>query len=187
VVGSAKLFAMDVEPKPSYYFPYKQLVWEPPVVVLRTAVPPHTLESAIRGQMAALDPLVPVYQVRTMDDLLSTQVIEPRFHTLLLGCFAGMALLLTMVGLYGVVAYSVTRRTREIGIRMALGADRSTVLFNVVRQALVLVLIGLVLGLAGAWAGGQLLRSMLYGVKPLDPAVLGIACCLIGLTGALAA
>src|SRR5208282_4360772 len=180
VVGSAKLFAMDVEPKPSYYFPYKQLVWEPPVVVLRTAVPPHTLESAIRGQMAALDPLVPVYQVRTMDDLLSTQVIEPRFHTLLLGCFAGMALLLTMVGLYGVVAYSVTRRTREIGIRMALGADRSTVLFMVLKQALAL-------GLAGALAGGELLRSMLYGVKPLDPAVLAIACCLIGLTGALAA
>ena len=119
--------------------------------------------------------------------LLSTQVAEPRFHTLLLGCFAGIALLLTMVGLYGVVAYSVTRRTREIGVRIALGASRSTVLFMVIKQALVLVLIGLVLGLAGALAGGMLLRSMLYGVKPLDPAVLATACCLIGVTGALAA
>jgi putative ABC transport system permease protein len=187
VVGSAKLFALDVEPKPIYYFPYKQLIWEPPVVMLRTAVPPRTLESAIRGQMAALDPLVPVFQVRTMDELLSTQVLEPRFHTLLLGCFAGIALLLTMVGLYGVVAYSVTRRTREIGVRIALGASRSTMLFMVLKRALVQVFIGLVLGLAGALAGGKLLRSMLYGVKPVDPVVLAIACCVIGLTGVLAA
>jgi putative ABC transport system permease protein len=187
VVGSAKLFAQDVEPKPTYYFPYKQLIWEPPVMMLRTAVPPRTLESAVRGQMAALDPLVPVFQVRTMDELLATQVLEPRFHTLLLGCFAGIAVLLTMVGLYGVVAYSVTRRTREIGVRMALGAGRSTVLFMVVKRTLALVLIGLVLGLAGAMAGGELLRSMLFGVKPLDPLVLAIACCMIGVTGALAA
>jgi putative ABC transport system permease protein len=187
VVGSAKLFALDTEPKPVYYFPYKQLAWMPPVVMLRTALPPRTLESAIRGQVAALDPLVPVFQVRTMDELLSTQVIEPRFHTLLLGCFAGIALVLTMVGLYGVVAYSVTRRTREIGVRIALGAGRSTVLFMVLKQALVLVLIGVLLGLAGALAGGQLLRGMLYGVKPFDPVVLAVACCLIGLTGALAA
>jgi putative ABC transport system permease protein len=187
VVGSAKLFALDAEPKPIYYFPYKQLAWMPPVVMLRTALPPRTLESAIRGQMAALDPLVPVFQVRTMDELLAAQVLEPRFHTLLLGCFAGIALLLTMVGLYGVVAYSVTRRTREIGLRMALGADRPTVLFMVLKQALLLVLIGLGLGMAGALAGGQLLRGMLYGIKPLDPTVLAVACCLIGLTGALAA
>ncbi|MGO8792662.1 MAG: ABC transporter permease [Terriglobia bacterium] len=187
VVGSAKLFALDTEPQPIYYFPYKQLAWMPPVVMLRTAVPPRTLESAIRGQMAALDPLIPVFQVRTMEELLSTQVVEPRFHTLLLGCFAGIALLLTMVGLYGVVAYSVTRRTREIGLRMALGAGRSTVLFMVLRQALVLVVIGLALGLAGALAGGQLLSGMLFGIKPLNPLVLASACCLIGLTGALAA
>jgi putative ABC transport system permease protein len=187
VVGSAKLFALDAEPKPIYYFPYKQLAWMPPAMMLRTAVPPRTLESAIRGQMATLDPLVPVFQVRTMDELLSTQVTEPRFHTLLLGCFAGIALLLTMVGLYGVLAYSVTRRTREIGLRIALGAGRSTVLSMVLKQALTLVLVGLLLGLAGSWAGGELLRSMLYGVRPLDPTVLAIACCLIGLTGTFAA
>jgi putative ABC transport system permease protein len=187
VVGSAKLWALDAEPQPIYYFPYKQLAWQPPVVMLRTAVPPHTLESAMRREMAALDPLVPVFEVRTMDELLSTQVIEPRFHTLLLGCFAGIALLLTMVGLYGVVAYSVTRRTREIGVRIVLGASRSTVLSLVLKQALTMVLIGLVLGLAGALAGGELLQSMLYGVRPVDPVVLSAACCLIGLTGALAA
>jgi ABC-type antimicrobial peptide transport system permease subunit len=187
VVGSAKLFALDDEPKPIYYFPYKQLSWQPPVVLLRTAVPPRSLEPAIREQMAALDPLVPIFQVRTMDELLSTQVAEPRFHSLLLGCFAGIALLLTMVGLYGVMTYSVARRTREIGVRIALGASRGTVLGMVLKQALVLVLAGLVLGLAGSMAGDRLLRSMLYGVSPTNPAVLALAGLLVALTGALAA
>ena len=186
VVGSAKLFALDAEPQPIYYFPYKQLAWQPPVMMLRTAVPPRTLESAIRGQMAKLDPLVPVFQIRTMDELMDSQVVAPRFQTLLLGGFAGIALLLTMVGLYGVVAFSVSRRTREIGLRLALGAARADVLIMVLKQAMKLVLIGLGLGIVGALAAGQLLRSMLFGVNPIDPAVLAAACLLIGMTGALA-
>jgi putative ABC transport system permease protein len=187
LVGSAKLLAMDAEPLPIYYFPYKQLPWEPPVVMLRTAVPPRSLESAVREQMATLDSLVPVFQVRTMDELLCTQVTEPRFHTVLLGCFAGVALLLTMVGLYGVMAYSVTRRTREIGVRIALGASRSLVLSMVLRQALVLLAAGLVLGFAGSLAADRLLQGMLFGVSAVNPAVLGLAGLLVALTGLLAA
>jgi putative ABC transport system permease protein len=187
VVGSAKLFAMDTEPQPIYYFPYQQLPWMPPPVILRTALPPATLESAVRKQMAALDPLVPLYQVRTMEELLSTQVTEPRFHTVLLGCFAGMALVLTMVGLYGVMAYSVTRRTREIGLRMALGASRSTVLSMVLKQALVMLTAGLGLGLAASLAADRLLESMLFGVSALNPVVLGLSGLLVSLTGLLAA
>ncbi|HEV2492435.1 MAG TPA: ABC transporter permease [Terriglobia bacterium] len=187
VVGSAKLFAMDAEPEPIYYFPYKQLTWQPPVMMLRTAVPPRTLESAVRAQMAALDPLVPVFQVRTMDELLSTEVTEPRFHTLLLGCFAGIALLLTMVGLYGVMAYSVTRRTREIGVRIALGASRSMVLRMVLKQALVLLVAGLALGLAASLAADRLLSSMLFGIPALNPLVLGLSGLLVALTGFVAA
>jgi putative ABC transport system permease protein len=187
VVGSAKLFALDVEPQPIYYFPYRQLVWQPPVMMLRTSVPPQTLESAVRRQVSAIDPLVPVFQVSTMDDLLSAQVTQPRFHTLLLGCFAGIALLLTMVGLYGVMAYSVTRRTREIGVRIALGASREAVLSMVLKQALLLVAAGLVLGLAGSMAGGRLLRGMLYGVSSLDPRVLGLSGLVVAFTGLLAA
>jgi len=187
VVGSAKLFAMDTEPQPTYYFPYKQLAWGPPVVMLRTALPPRTLESAVREQMGALDPLVPVFQVRTMEELLSTQVTEPRFHTVLLGCFAGIALLLTMVGLYGVMAYSVTRRTREIGVRIALGASRSTVLSMVLQQALVLLVAGLVLGLATSLAVDRLLQSMLFGVSAVNPVVLALSGLLVALTGLLAA
>jgi len=187
VVGSAKLFALDVQPKPIYYFPYKQLQWTPPVMMLRTAVPPRTLESAVREQMAQLDPLVPIFQVRTMDELLSTEIAEPRFHSLLLGCFAGIALLLTMVGLYGVMTYSVARRTREIGVRVALGASRSSVLAMVLKQALLLVAIGLALGLVGSLVGDRLLRSMLYGASPMNPAVIGLAGLLVALTGVLAA
>ena len=187
VVGSAKLFALDIEPQPIYYFPYKQLVWQPPVMMLRTSVPPRSLESAIRQEVSALDPLVPVFQVRTMDDLLSTQITGPRFHTLLLGCFAGIALLLTMVGLYGVMAYSVTRRTREIGVRIAMGASRGAVLSMVLQQALWLVAAGMILGLAGALAGDRLLKGMLYGVSSLDPRVLGAAALIVALTGLLAA
>jgi len=187
VVGSAKLFAMDAEPQPIYYFPYKQLPWMPPVVMLRTAVPPRMLESAVREQVAALDPMAPVFQVSTMEELLSTQVTEPRFHTVLLGCFAGMALLLTMVGLYGVMAYSVTRRTREIGVRIALGASRPRVLSMVLKQALVLLAAGLVLGLAASLATDRLLQSMLFGVSAVNPAVLGLSGLLVALTGLLAA
>jgi putative ABC transport system permease protein len=187
VVGNAKLFAMDAEPLPIYYFPYKQLPWQPPVVMLRTAVPPRMLESVIRKQMTDLDPNVPVFQIRTMAELLSLQVTEPRFHTVLLGCFAGIALLLTMVGLYGVMAYSVTRRTREIGVRIALGGSRGAVLSMVLKQALVLLAAGLVLGLAASWAADRLLESMLFGTSAVNPRVLGLSGLLVTLTGLLAA
>jgi putative ABC transport system permease protein len=187
VVGSAKLFALDAEPEPIYYFPYKQLAWMPPPVILRTVVPPRTLESAVRQQVAAIDPMVPVFQVRTMDELLSTQITEPRFHTVLLGCFAGMALLLATVGVYGAMAYSVARRTREIGVRIALGASHATVLSMVLKQALVLVTAGLALGLGASLAAARLLQSMLFGVSTGDPVVLGLSGLLVGFTGLLAA
>ena len=187
LVGSAKLFAMDTEPKPIYYFPYKQLAWMPPPVMVRTSVKPRSIESAVREQMAQLDAQVPLFQVRTMEELRSSQITEPRFNTLLLGCFAGIALLLTLVGLYGVMAYSVARRTREIGVRIALGASRSAVLSMVLKQASVLVAAGLALGLAGSLAGDRLLRSMLFGVSPLNPLVVGLSGLLVVITGLLAA
>jgi len=155
--------------------------------MLRTSVPPQTLASAVRKAMAALDPNIPIFGVRTMEERLSTQITEPRFHTVLLGCFAGIALLLTMVGLYGVMAYSVTRRTREIGVRIALGASRSMVLSMVIKKALVLLAVGLALGLVASLAADRLLQSMLFGVSSLNPAVLGLSGLLVALTGLLAA
>ncbi len=187
LAGNAKLFASDAEPQPIYYFPYKQLAWQPPVVMLRTAVPPRSLESAVGKELGTLDPLVPVFQIRTMEELLSTQVTEPRFHTVLLGCLAGVALLLTMVGLYGVMAYSVSRRTREIGVRVALGASRSTVLAMVLKRAVVLLAAGLGLGLAASLAADRLLQSMLFGISSLNPVVLGLSGLLVALIGLFAA
>ena len=187
VVGSAKLFALEAEPEPMYYFPYKQLPWQPPVVVLRTALAPQMLESSIRAQMAALDPGVPVFQVSTMNELLAAQLTEERFHTLLLVCFAGVALLLAMVGLYGVMAYSVSRRTREFGVRIALGASRSTVLSMVLKEAVVLLAVGLALGLTASLATERLLQSALFGASSFDPTVLGLSALLVALTGLLAA
>ncbi len=187
VVASAKMLALEDRPEPIYYFPYKQLPWQPPPVILRTALPPRMLESAIRKQMTELDPLVPVFQIRTMEEMLSTQITEPRFDTVLLGCFAGVALLLTMVGLYGVMAYSVTRRRREIGVRIALGASRSEVLSMVLKQALVLLAAGLGLGLAASLAADRLLESMLFGVSAVNPVVLGFSGLLVALTGLVAA
>jgi len=156
-------------------------------MLVRTAVPPQTLESAIRAQVAALDPAVPVFQVSTMDELLSVQLTEERFHTLLLGCFAGVALLLAMVGLYGVMAYSVTRRTREIGVRIALGASRPVVLSMVIKEAALLLGAGLGLGFTASLATDRLLESLLFGAAPLDPAVLGLSVLLVAFTGLLAA
>jgi putative ABC transport system permease protein len=187
VVGNAKLFALDPEPQPIYYFPYKQLAWQSPVMMLRTTVDPHTLQATLRKQVSALDPLVPVFQMYTMEDLLSTQITAPRFQTSLLGCFAGIALLLTMVGLYGVIAYSVTRRINEIGIRIALGASRRDVLAMVLRKAALLIASGLLLGLAGSIAGDRLLTGMLHGVSALDPTVLALSTLIVILTGLMAA
>ncbi len=173
---------MDAEPQPIYYFPYKQLAWQPPVVMLRTAVPPRILEvSGCAKRWRHWTRMVPVFQVRTMEELLSTQVTEPRFHTVLLGCFAGIALLLTMVGLYGVMAYSVTRRTREIGVRIALGASRSMVLSMVLKQALVLLAAGLVLGLAASLAADRLLAKYVvrrFVAEPGGAGLIGPAGCL---------
>jgi len=156
-------------------------------MMLRTTVPPRVMASAVQKQMAALDPLVPIFQVRTVEELVSGQVTAPRGLSVLLGCFAGLALLLSMVGLYGVMAYSVARRTREIGLRLALGASRSAVLVMILKRALMLVGSGLALGLAGSLAVDRLLEGVLFGMTALDPKTLVLSGLLVALTGLLAA
>jgi putative ABC transport system permease protein len=127
------------------------------------------LEFSARAAVASLDPQIPVYQVRTMEELSASAIAQPRFQSILLGSFAGIALLLTVVGLYGVLTYSVARRTREIGVRIALGATRRNVVVMVLARAMRLLVAGLALGLAGAVAEGYLIRTMLYGVQPTSP------------------
>jgi putative ABC transport system permease protein len=142
-------------------------------LVLRAQGDPEALASALRRAVQSIDPDQPIYNVRSMDSLLATTLAPRRLSLLLLATFAVTALLLAGVGIYGVLAYSVTQRTHEIGIRMALGARRADVLVMVLRQGLRLVLAGAALGVAAAFGLTRLMSSLLFGVSPTDPATLG--------------
>ena len=150
-------------------------------VVLRAQGDPGSLVGAIRREVQAIDPAVPVAHVRTMEDVLSSAQSRPRFLTLLLTFFSGVALIIATVGIYGVISYSVTRRSKEFGLRMALGAQRKDVLGLVMKQGVLLTLIGVFAGIAAALGLTRMMASLLFGVRPTDAvtfvsvsAVLGI-------------
>jgi putative ABC transport system permease protein len=188
VVGNTRYGATSRELEPMYFLPSTQLsTWCCLYSVVRTEVEPGSLEPEVRSLVASMDPGIPVTDVHTMRDLIGLQLGAPRFATVLLSAFAGLALVLTVVGLYGVMAYSVARRTREIGVRLALGAQRGTVLTMVLRQAAVLVATGMALGLAATVAATPVLRSMLYGTGARNPVVLCGVCGVVALTALVAA
>ena len=155
-------------------------------VVIRTGVEPAALSSAIRRAVEMQDPSLPIVRLQSMDDVFSTAIGRPRLLAQLLGIFAGLALLLAAIGSYGVLAYMVTERRREIGIRMALGADRSSVLRMVFRQGLSLAAAGVVIGLAASVAMNRVLTSMLFGVKSTDPVTMGVVVGLITVVALMA-
>jgi len=170
VVGNVKHLSLRRDDTPEMYLPQTQIPFNMPTLVVRTRVSnPAALTSAIRSELAAVDPNLPLTSVRIFDEYVSRSLARPRFNALLLSIFAGTALLLTAIGIYGVMAYSVTQRTNEIGIRIALGAAQSSIFRLVVGQAMTLVAISLVVGLAGAFAATRLLNSLLYGVGAWDP------------------
>ncbi len=138
-------------------------------LAVRTSVEPMNLANAIRQEVWAIDRNVPITEVRTMEQILATVTEQPRFNTILLGIFAALALILAGIGIYGVLSYSVTQRTREIGIRIALGARRGDVLRLVVRQGMLLTLLGLAIGLAASFALTRLMIGLLYEVSATDP------------------
>jgi putative ABC transport system permease protein len=138
--------------------------------ILRTAGKPESIVPAIRHVVAELDPNKPAGNIRTVEEYLDRQVQYLRLYILLLGIFGGVAAVLAAIGIYGVMAYSVAERTREVGIRMALGAGGCDVVRLIARQAAILILIGLVLGLAGSFALTRLLKSALVGAAATDPA-----------------
>jgi putative ABC transport system permease protein len=137
--------------------------------VLRTEGDPLSVAGAVRKEMSAMDKDLPFYGVQTFSIYVAQSFVVPQFLSLLLGIFAALALALASVGLYGVVSYSAAQRTHEIGVRMALGAEKSDVLRMVVGQGLKLALIGVAIGIAGALVLTRFLATLLYGVKPTDP------------------
>jgi putative ABC transport system permease protein len=169
VVGDVRQLGPGKEFIPELYLPSTQVPESDLSVVVRTAGDPLALAKAIRAEVRALDANLPVSNLRTLDQVLSRAVAQPRFYLLLLGAFAAVALVLAAIGIFGVMSYSVVQRTREIGIRVALGANPGAVLRMVVGRALWLALGGVAVGLLGALALSRLLGSLLFGVSATDP------------------
>ncbi|HET7275337.1 MAG TPA: ABC transporter permease [Longimicrobiaceae bacterium] len=181
VVGDVKESDLAGEQAEMLYLSHAQVPFGSMNMVVRTAVPPLSLAGAIQSTVSELDPNLPVDNIRTLEQLVSESVSQPRFYMLLLTVFAAVALLLAAIGIFGVMSYAVAQRTREIGIRIALGAEQSSVLKLVVGKALGLAAAGVALGLVGAFALTQLLESLLFGVSATDlPTYLIVTILLMG-------
>ena len=191
VVGHVKHYGLDVKGREQIYFPHKQPLFgvfapRDMTLAVRTSLDPASVTSAIREQVFSIDKDLPLYNVATMDQLVSNSLAQPRLNLSLLVAFAVLALGLAAVGVYGVMAYAVTERTQEFGIRMALGASPGDVLKQVFLEGGRLAALGLALGLIAALALTRMMASLLYGVQPRDPVSLGVAAALLAVV-ALAA
>ncbi len=175
VAKDARYTGIREDPRPQVFLPYRQTTMENITMYVRTEQDPDPVMQSIRRAVAAIDPRVPIYSVSTMEDVVERSVVNERLIAGLSATLSTIATLLAVVGLYGVIAYTVTRRTREIGIRMALGALGSQIASGVLREAGMLVVVGLGLGFGAAWWLGRYVQSQLYGVTPADPATIALA------------
>jgi predicted permease len=169
VLGDVRNLSVSSDAQPEFYVPWQQLPWANVHLVVRTAGDPHAMAAAVRARLLAVDADQPVTKVRSMQEVLEEGAAQPRFTTWLLGGLSATALLLAMVGIYGVIAYTVTDRTHEMGIRIALGAGRGDILRLVLRQGLFMAGAGILAGLAAAFALTRLLSTLLYRVSVTDP------------------
>ena len=172
VVGNIRQTTLDAELRPAMYLPHLQSPNAGLTVLVRTSGEPLAIAAAVREQVRALDKDVPVTHIQTMDRVFAASVAQQRFSMLVVGLFAGLALVLASVGIYGVMAYSVAQRAHEIGVRMALGARTAQVLKLILKDGMTLALLGVGVGLAGAFALTRLIATLLFGVTPTDATTL---------------
>lgn len=171
IVGDDRHSGLEKDPAPALYVSQLQTSWRDMTLVIRSALPPETLALQARREIGSLDPDLPVSEVKTMNRWLSDSLAQPRFYAASVAALAALALILAMVGLYGLTTFSVGERTRELGIRMALGAGRPQILRLVLREALLLAVVGVAVGLGAAAFLSRSLGSLLYGITPTDRAV----------------
>jgi len=189
VVGNVHQLGQVSETSPEFYLSYLQdpVDWPYRTLTVRTAGDPLKLVNLVKQAVWSVNRDQPVSNIRTMEQVLAESVAQPRIFTLLLGVFAALALALASVGIYGVVSYSVSQRTHEVGVRLALGAEQFDVLRLVIGQGMLLTGIGLGIGLAGAMALTRFLSSFLYGVRPTDPITFAAVALVLAVVALLAA
>jgi predicted permease len=166
---------IDQSTQAQLYLAFAQLPWGNMHLLMRTTVPPLSMTSAVRAQLAAMDPEQPVTKVQTLEAVMDDSRAQPRFTVLLVGIFSTSALALALIGIYGVLSYSVAQRRQEFGIRLALGAERTDILGMVLRQGLILAIAGIAIGLVAAFLLTRLAESMLYKIGARDPATFVLA------------
>jgi putative ABC transport system permease protein len=186
VVKDIRHTALDSEPQPEMYFPFSQFPLPFMTIVVRTASDPLSLVPAARNQVMAVDKDQPISNIHTMEELLAISVSQRRFNMLLLITFAVVALALASVGIYGVMSYTVAERTHEIGLRMALGAQRRDVIRLVISQGMMLAGIGVGIGLVCAFAMTRMMSSLLFGVGATDPLTYALIAALLSSVALLA-
>jgi putative ABC transport system permease protein len=187
VVGDVKHFGLDSDAKPEVYVSYLQQPWPTMTLVAKVSGDdPLKLAPVVRGKVLEVDRDQPVFNVRSMDQVMAESVAQPRLTMFVLGVFAAVALLLAGMGVYGVMAYSVTQRTHEMGLRMALGARPGHILKLIVKQGMALTLVGVGIGLIAAFAATRLMTSLLYGVSATDPLTFAFVSIVISLVALLA-
>ncbi len=181
VVGDVRQLGLQQEPPPILYMPYQQFPLPFTNVSVRGSLARGDVAALVRAQLNAIDPNLLPGDADTLQDLIDTSIAQPRFRTMLVAAFAAIALLLAAVGVYGLISYSVAQRTREIGIRVALGAQPRQVLVQIMREGLQLAVLGVGLGVLAALGAGQAIATFLFGVPATDPLTLGsVAALLLG-------
>jgi len=186
VVGDVRRFELDDAQEPEVYWPYMQQPRWATYFAIRTDSDPMSVVSAVRSRMSALDKDVPLVNVSTIDQLVGAALRGPRFNAVLIGACAGLALLLASFGLYALVSYSVTQRTHEIGVRIAIGADQPDIFKLIVGQGILLTMIGVAIGLAASFALMPAMSSLLFGVSATDAVTFASISLLLTLVSLLA-